>query len=113
MEQKAVTVRGTFLQNATSMMKNFDDGFTIFEMELGPYLNRIYELIYPERYPTEETFIVNPDFRLGVAYYVSDTPHKKGLTLGAKNLAFEGLNATYAISLGIINDILKTEYKKY
>lgn len=113
MEQKAVTVRGTFLQNATSMMKNFDDGFTIFEMELGPYLNRIYELIYPERYPTEETFIVNPDFRLGVAYYVSDTPHKKGMTLGSKSLKFEGLNATYGISLGVINDILKTEYKKY
>jgi hypothetical protein len=108
-QQKAVSVRGTFLQSEKSLTKDFHDGYSIIEMEAGPYLNRIYEMTEPTRYPTEATFMVKPDFRLGLAYYVSDTPHKQGLNLGAKRLTWEGLNATYAISLGIVKDIFQTE----
>ncbi|MBI2410679.1 MAG: hypothetical protein HYV32_02160 [Candidatus Kerfeldbacteria bacterium] len=107
--QKAVSVRGTFLQNEHSLQQDYKDGYTIVEMEAGPYLNRVYEMIYPERYPTHSTVVLDPDFRLGLAYYVSDTPHKKGLNLGAKRLTWEGLNGTYAISLGILRDIFSTE----
>jgi hypothetical protein len=111
-QQKAVSVRGTFLQSEKSLTKDFYDGYSIIEMEAGPYLNRIYEMTEPTRYPTETTYMVKPDFRLGLAYYVSDTPHKQGLNLGAKRLTWEGLNATYAISLGILNDIFKAEAKR-
>ncbi|HLD22005.1 MAG TPA: hypothetical protein VJB65_03835 [Patescibacteria group bacterium] len=110
--QKAVTVRGTFLQNEQSLGKDLRDGYTIVEMESGPYLERVYEMVYPERYPEHSTYVLNPDFRLGLAHYVSDTPHKKGLNLGAKRLTWEGLNATYAISLGIVRDIFEQEQKR-
>ena len=55
--------------------------------------------------------MLKPDFRLGVAYYISDTPHKKGLNLGARRLKWESLNATYAISVGILRDIFENERK--
>lgn len=112
-QQKSLTVRGTYLQSEESLHKNAQEGYSIIEMEAGPYLNRLYEMLYPLRYPENETVNINPAFRLGMAYYVSDTPHKKGLNLGAKRLTWEGLNGTYAISLGIVKDIFSTELKKY
>jgi hypothetical protein len=110
-DQKAVTVRGTFLQNERQLKQSMAKGYSIVEMELGPYISRIYELMNPSRYPTGETFVIHPPFRLGVGYYISDTPHKKGLTLGYKGLGLESMDATYALSLGILKDIIQTEYK--
>lgn len=107
--QKALTVLGTFLQNEASLQDALEKNLTIIEMEIGPYLNRVYEMLYPERHPLHDTFVLNPQFRLGLAYYISDTPYKKGINLGSKRLTWEGLNATYAISLGMIDDILTTE----
>ena len=49
--QKAVTVRGTFLQNREFMGVFYREGYTDLEMEAGPYLSAIYEDIYPQRYP--------------------------------------------------------------
>ncbi len=108
-EQKAVTVPGTFLQNEDTLQEDYQKGYSIIEMEAGPYLERVYEMQYPNRYPVNDTFVLRPRFRLGAAYYVSDTPQNKGVNLGAKRLTWEGLNATYAISIGILNDIIKTE----
>jgi len=110
-DQKAVTVRGTFLQNERQLKQSMAKGYSIVEMELGPYISRIYELMNPSRYPIGETFVIHPPFRLGVGYYISDTPHKKGLTLGYKGLGLESMDATYALSLGILKDIIQTEYK--
>lgn len=110
-DQKAVTVRGTYLQNERQLKQNMTKGYSIVEMELGPYVNRMYELLNPSRYPTNETFVVHPPFRFGVGYYISDTPHKKGVTLGTKTLGLESLDATYALSLGILKDIVQTEYR--
>lgn len=110
-DQKAVTVRGTFLQNERQLNQNMAKGYSIVEMELGPYVNRIYELMNPSRYPTDETFVIHPPFRFGVGYYISDTPHKKGVTLGNKTLGLESLDATYALSLGILKDIIQTEHR--
>lgn len=111
--QTAVTVHGTYLQNHDSLRDDFSNGRTIVEMEAGPYLNALYEMISPKRYPEKETFVVNPDFRLGIAYYVSDTPYRSEVNLGAKRLTWEGLNSTYAISLGIVQDIFNTEYRRF
>lgn len=52
--QKAVTVRGTFLQNRDFMSVFYREGYTDLEMEAGPYLSAIYEDIYPQRYPVNE-----------------------------------------------------------
>jgi len=111
--QQAVTVRGTYLQNESSLAKDFSDGYSIVEMEAGPYLNAVYEMINPMRYPENSQVSINTDFRLGLAYYVSDTPQRTEATLGAKRLTWEGLNATYAISLGIVQDIFNTEAERY
>lgn len=110
--QKAITVHGTFLQNEQSLRDDYNKGYSIVEMEAGPYLERLFEMQNPERHPYNDTYVLDPNFRLGLAYYVSDTPHNKGINLGAKRLTWEGLNATYAISLGILSDILTTEYNQ-
>ncbi len=111
--QKAVTVRGTYLQNEKSLGEDFAQGYSIVEMEAGPYLNAVYEMTHPMRYPENTQVSINTDFRFGVAYYVSDTPQHTESTLGAKRLTWEGLNATYAISLGIVQDIFTTEAERY
>ena len=111
--QQAVTVRGTYLQNEASLSADFAQGRSIIEMEAAPYLNAIYEMTHPMRYPEHAQISINTDFRLGMAYYVSDTPQRTEATLGAKRLTWEGLNATYAISLGIIQDIFNTESQRY
>jgi hypothetical protein len=111
--QTAATVRGTYLQNDASLRNDFSNGRTIVEMEAAPYLNRLHEMIAPTRYPMGETFVVNTDFRLGMAYYVSDTPYRSDVNLGVKRLTWEGLNGTYAISLGIAQDIFNTEVERF
>ncbi len=110
--QKASTVLGTFLQNEETLGTALSQQLTIIEMEAGPFLNRIYEMLYPKRYPMNETCVIDPSFRLGFAYYISDTPYKKGVNLGSKRLTWEGLNATYAISLGILDDIFQSELSR-
>ncbi len=49
--QKAVSVWGTFLQNATVMDVIYREGYTDIEMEAGPYLSAVYELFRPQRHP--------------------------------------------------------------
>ncbi|MBW2280863.1 MAG: hypothetical protein JRG82_08955, partial [Deltaproteobacteria bacterium] len=41
--QKAVTVRGAFLQNPNYLGVFYREGYTVLEMEAGPYLSAIYE----------------------------------------------------------------------
>ena len=41
--QKAVTVKGTFLQNEGYLDFFYRENFTVVEMEAGPYLNALYE----------------------------------------------------------------------
>ncbi|HEU5090393.1 MAG TPA: hypothetical protein VFT99_23220, partial [Roseiflexaceae bacterium] len=46
--QKAVTVRGTFLQNRAFLEERYRQFFTDLEMEAGPYLSAIYEQCNPD-----------------------------------------------------------------
>ncbi len=55
--QKSITVQGTFLQNASYMDVFYREGYTVIEMEAGPYLSAIYEMHRPQRHPVNE--IVN------------------------------------------------------
>jgi hypothetical protein len=108
--QKSVSVRGTFLQNARYMDVFYREGYTIIEMENGPYLSALYEMYRPQRYPVNE--IVNLygiPFDLGILHYASDTPMSKGRNLGAGSLSYFGIDSTYAVSLAILRRIFRLE----
>lgn len=108
--QKAVTSRGTFLQNTAFLDALYRDFFTDVEMEGGPYLNAIYEHTFAERYPSDENVsFLRPPFDLGFLHYASDTPYSKGLNLGSRNLSYFGMDPTYATSLAIARRILQQE----
>lgn len=108
--QKAVTVQGTFLQNARFMDVFYREGYTDIEMEAGPYLSAVYEMYRPNRHPVNE--IVNlyeVNFDLGIAHYASDTPLSKGKNLGAGSLSYYGMDSTYAVTIAILRRILLQE----
>jgi hypothetical protein len=108
--QKAITSRGTFLQNAAFLDTLYRDFFTDVEMEAGPYLNAIYEQSFAERYPIGETIsLLRPPLDLGFLHYASDTPYSKGLNLGSRNLSYFGMDPTYATSLAVARRILGQE----
>ncbi len=108
--QKAVTSRGTFLQNTAFLDALYRDFFTDVEMEGGPYLNAIYEHTFAERYPQDENVsFLRPPFDLGFLHYASDTPYSKGMNLGSRNLSYFGMDPTYATSLAIARRILQQE----
>jgi hypothetical protein len=111
--QKVITVQGTFLQSARYMDVLYREGYTVIEMESGPYLSAVYEMYRPNRHPVNE--IVNLyglPFDLGMVHYASDTPLGKGRNLGAGSLSYFGMNATYAVSLAILRRVFIQELKR-
>lgn len=105
--QKALTVRGTFLQSMRYMDVFYREGYTDIEMEAGPYLSAVFEMHRPTRHPVNE--IVNLyglPFDLGILHYASDTPLNKTRNLGAGSLSYFGMDATYATTLAIAQRIL-------
>jgi hypothetical protein len=108
--QKAVTVRGTFLQNARFAHVFYKENYTSIEMEAGPYLSAACELARPKRYPSDEIVnLHNLPFDLGLLHYASDTPLSKGRNLGAGNLSYFGMDPTYAASLAVLRRIFALE----
>jgi hypothetical protein len=108
--QKAVTVKGTFLQNRDYLEFFYREAYTVVEMEAGPYLSALYEGTYPTRYPTCETVHfrhLGSDF--GLIHYASDTPYTRARTLGGRGLSFGGIDATYAASVAIWRRILELD----
>jgi hypothetical protein len=109
--QRAVTVRGAFLQNREYMGAFYREGYTVLEMEAGPYLSALRELVSPTRYPEDE--IVNlcleasPD--IGIIHYASDTPYSRRQSLLSKSLSFFGVDATYACAIAIMRRIITQE----
>ncbi len=108
--QKSVTVRGTFLQNAEYMDVFYSEGYTDIEMEAGPYLSAVYEMFRPKRHPTDEIVNLHPiDFDLGITHYASDTPLSKGRNLGARALSYFGMDPTYATAIAVLRRIFEVE----
>jgi hypothetical protein len=109
--QKAVTVRGTFLQNRDFVGVFYQEGYTDIEMEAGPYLSGVYENIYPDRYPINEivNLFINAPYDIGVIHYASDTPYSRRQMLLSKSLSYFGVDATYAASIAIVRRILSQE----
>jgi len=108
--QKAVSVYGTFLQNARIMDVIYREGYTDIEMEAGPYLSAVYEMARPKRHPVNEIVnLYNLTFDLGVLHYASDTPLGKGKNLGAGTLSYFGMDSTYAATTAILRRIFMME----
>ena len=111
--QKAVTVRGTFLQNQTYMDVFYREGYTDIEMEAGPYLSAVYEMFRPKRHPVDEIVTLDKiPFDLGILHYASDTPMHKGHNLGAGTLSYYGMDPTYATVLATMRRIIILERKR-
>jgi hypothetical protein len=108
--QKALSVLGTFLQNALFMDVFYREGYTVIEMEAGPYLSAVYEMYRPKRHPVNEIInLYGLPFELGILHYASDTPLSKGKNLGAGALSYFGMDSTYAASVAILRRILQCE----
>ena len=108
--QRAVTVRGTFLQNRGYLDFYHRESFTVVEMEAGPYLNALYEAAESSRYPVRENInFTKLPFDLGVLHYASDTPYTQARTLGARGLSYYGMDSTYASSVAILRRIFAQE----
>jgi hypothetical protein len=108
--QKAITVPGTYLQNEGYMSIFYQEGYTDMEMEAGPYLSGIYEMVRPTRHPYNELVnLQNATFPIGIVHYASDTPFSKGKNLGARNLSYYGMDPTYATMVAIIRAIFNNE----
>jgi hypothetical protein len=111
--QKAVTVRGTFLQNDIYMDVFYREGYTDIEMEAGPYLSAVYEMYRPQRHPVNEVLnLYGIPFDLGILHYASDTPLSKGRNLGAGSLSYYGMDATYGVTIAILQRIFELERKR-
>jgi hypothetical protein len=108
--QRAVTVKSTFLQNREYLDFYYREAYTVVEMEAGPFCNAVYEMADADRYPVGEAvnFSKLPiDF--GIIHYASDTPYTQARTLGARGLSYYGMDSTYASSLAILRRIFKLE----
>lgn len=111
--QKSISALGTFLQNPRYMGVFYHEGYTIVEMEAGPYLSAVYEAFRPQRHPSNE--IVNlygVPFELGFLYYASDTPMSKGKNLGAGSLSYAGIDPTYATAIAILCQVFGQENRR-
>jgi hypothetical protein len=108
--QRAVTVKSTFLQNRSYLDFYYREAFTVVEMEAGPFCNAVYEIADPDRHPTGEAVSFSKlPIDLGVIHYASDTPYTQARTLGARGLSYYGMDSTYASSLAILRRILSLE----
>jgi len=110
--QMVVSTKGTLLHPDEVIKKYFMQGYSVIEMEDGPYLNALYETTHFNRYPEEETIPLsgNP-IDVGIIHYASDTPYTKAITLGTRNLGYEGVEATYVSSLAILRRIVEMEVR--
>lgn len=108
--QKAVSVKGTFLQNSKFLNVFYHEGYTDIEMEAGPYLSALYEMSYPVRFPMNEIVrLYQTDLDIGFLHYASDTPNSKGKNLGSVHPSYFGMDPTYATAIAILQRIIERE----
>ena len=108
--QRAVTVKSTFLQNRSYLDFYYREAFTVVEMEAGPFCDAVYEIADAERHPINEAVNFSKlPIDLGIIHYASDTPYTQARTLGAQGLSYYGMDSTYASSLAILRRIFRLE----
>lgn len=110
--QKAVSAKGTYLQNRQYLDFYYRTNYTVVEMECGPYLDAVYEDQYLTRYPTGENInFARLPYELGILHYASDTPYTRGKNLGAGSLSYFGMDSTYANAVAILRRIFEREIR--
>jgi hypothetical protein len=111
--QRALTVRSAFLQNKDYMAGFYREGYSVLEMEAGPFLAAIYELVNPTRVPQGEIIHLSGQtpFDVGILHYASDTPYSRRQSLLSKSLSFFGVDSTYACAIAIMRRIFETEMR--
>jgi hypothetical protein len=109
--QAALTVRSAFLQNRNYMNAFYRDGYTVLEMEAGPFLAAVYELVNPTRVRTNEIVHLGDrtPFEVGLLHYASDTPYSRRQSLLSKSLSYFGVDSTYACAIAIVRRIFERE----
>jgi hypothetical protein len=108
--QRAVTVRSTFLQNRNYLDRYYREAYTVVEMEAGPYCDAVYEIAEPDRYPAgEQVNFSKLPIDFGIVHYASDTPFTQARTLGARGMSYYGMDSTYATSIAILRRIFTLE----
>ena len=108
--QKAVSNKGTFLQNRAYLDFYYRANYSVVEMEAGPYLDAVYESLYMTRYPTGDNInFAKLPFDLGIIHYAADTPYTRGKNLGAGSLSYYGMDSTYAATVAIARRIFDHE----
>ncbi len=109
--QAALTVRSAFLQNRNYMNAFYRDGYTVLEMEAGPFLASVYELVNPTRVRTNEIVHLagRTSFEVGLLHYASDTPYSRRQSLLSKSLSYFGVDSTYACAIAIVRRIFERE----
>ncbi len=109
--QRAVTVKSTFLQNRNYLDFYYREAYTVVEMEAGPFCNAVYEIADADRYPSGEAvnFSKLPiDF--GIIHYASGTrPTRRPAPWAPAALSYYGLDSTYASSVAIMRRIFSLE----
>ncbi len=112
--QKALTVRSAFLQNREYMDVFYREGYTVMEMEAGPYLSSSYEVAEPRRHPQNEivSLVDRLQFELGVIHYASDTPYSRRQSLLSKSLSYFGVESTYGCAIAILRRIFANELER-
>ena len=112
--QKALTVRSAFLQNREYMDVFYREGYTVMEMEAGPYLSSAYEVAEPRRHPQNEivSLVDRLQFELGVIHYASDTPYSRRQSLLSKSLSYFGVESTYGCAIAIARRIFANELER-
>jgi len=108
-EQKAVSVRGTFLENQKQLERYSKASFNIVEMESGPYLTALSEAQSVK--PLSRGGVFHLDhlpWELGIINYASDNPFLEK-SLGEGSLALEGIEPTYLASLAVLQRIIEKE----
>jgi hypothetical protein len=108
--QKAVSSKGTYLQNRQYLDFYYQANYTVVEMESGPYLHAVYEDQYLTRYPVHENINLRKlPYELGILHYASDTPYTRGKNLGAGSLSYLGMDSTYSCTVAIARRIFARE----
>ena len=104
-------MRSAFLQNREYMDVFYREGYTVMEMEAGPYLSAAYETAEPRRHPKDEivSLVDQTSFELGVIHYASDTPYSRRQSLLSKSLSYFGMESTYGCAAAIARRIFKSE----
>ncbi|WP_394847485.1 hypothetical protein LZC95_08475 [Pendulispora brunnea] len=112
--QSALTVRSAFLQNRNYMSAFYRDGYTVLEMEAGPFLAAVYELVHPTRVPQDEIINLSATVPIdvGFVHYASDTPYSRRQSLLSKSLSYFGVDSTYACAIAIVRRILSLEIER-